>query len=233
MKTPSWFLDELSHAGSEHLDPAYVPQYDRKAGTDPAADMALLREYGLNTAHTLVDLGAGSGTFTLTVAPHCRQVIAVDVSPVMLALVQQKASELGIENITYAQHGFLTYAHQGEQADYIYSRHALHHLPDFWKALALTRIAAYLRTGGILFLRDLIFSCELHELTPVVDAWLAGASTNPEQGWTRAELETHLREEHSTFSWLLEPMLERAGFEIRHIEHDRSRVRSGYVCVKR
>jgi ubiquinone/menaquinone biosynthesis C-methylase UbiE len=195
--------------------------------------VALLRELGLNETHTLVDLGAGTGALALAAAPLCRRVIAVDVSPVMLSRLREKAARGGIENITCVQQGFLTYAHQGDPADFVYSRHALHHLPDFWKALALQRIASILGSGGVLYLRDLVFSCEPGEITPVVEAWLASASMRPDQGWTRPELETHLREEHSTFSWLLEPMLERAGFEIQQVQHDASRVRSAYTCIKR
>src|SRR5262249_41753466 len=30
---PEWVLDELAHAGLEHLDPAYVAEYDRKSPT--------------------------------------------------------------------------------------------------------------------------------------------------------------------------------------------------------
>jgi hypothetical protein len=41
-------------------------------------------------------------------------------------------------------------------------------------------------------------------------AWLSARGR-----WTREQLADHVREEHSTFTWLLEPMLERAGFEIR------------------
>jgi SAM-dependent methyltransferase len=126
----------------------------------------------------------------------------------------------------------LTYEHQGAPADVVYSRNALHHLPDFWKAVTLARIAAMLRPGGVLRLRDLVFSCEPGEADRTVEAWLAGASARPEAGWTRAELETHLREEYSTFSWLLEPMLERAGFAIRSAEFSTSRVYAAYVCVK-
>jgi hypothetical protein len=51
------------------------------------------------------------------------------------------------------------------------------------------------------------------------------------EGWTRAELEAHVRDEHSTFTWLLEPVLERAGFEIR--EAERSSAYAAYVCVRR
>jgi hypothetical protein len=65
MSIPTWFLDEISFAGSEHLDPAYVPGYDRKAGTDPADDLAQLVQLGLESAHTLVDLGAGTGSSLL------------------------------------------------------------------------------------------------------------------------------------------------------------------------
>ena len=232
MNTPSWFLDELAHAGSEHLDPGYVPGYDRKAGTDPADDLDVLRDHGLNETHTLVDLGAGTGTFALAAAPLCRRVIAVDVSPVMLAQLRQRAAQSGIENIAYVQRGFLSYEHQGAPADFVYSRHALHHLPDFWKAIALARIAAMLKTGGILYLRDLVFSFEPHEAEQVIEAWLAAAPEHAEQGWTRAELETHLREEYSTFSWLLEPMIEHAGFAIQSVSHGASRVHSAYTCVR-
>lgn len=233
MATPNWFLDELSHAGEEHLDTNYVPMYDRKAGTDPAAEVAMLREHGLNETHTLVDLGAGTGTFALAVAPFCRYVVAVDVSPVMLAHLRDKAAESEIKNIECVQQGFLSYEHHGEPADFVYSRHALHHLPDFWKALALKRIADMMKPGGVLHIRDLIFSCELGEVEQVIETWLAGAATQLESGWTRSELEIHLRTEYSTFSWLLEPMLQQAGFEIRTVKHGKTRIHSEYTCIKR
>src|SRR5215207_5887736 len=142
METPRWFPDEPAHAGDEHLDPAYVEGYDRKAGTDPAEDVALLRDLGLDGTRTLVDLGAGTGTLALAVAPHCLQVIAVDVSAAMLTLLRAKAERLGVGNVECVRGGFLSYEHRGEPADFVYSRNALHHLPDFWKALALERIAA-------------------------------------------------------------------------------------------
>jgi hypothetical protein len=150
----------------------------------------------------------------------------------MLAHLHQKAAQSGIENIECVQRGFLSYEHQGAPADFVYSRHALHHLPDFWKALALARIAAMMNTGGILYLRDLVFSFEPHEAESVIEKWLSGAPEHPELGWTRAELEMHLREEYSTFSWLLEPMIAHAGFTIQGIDHGASRVHSAYTCIR-
>jgi hypothetical protein len=57
---PVWYLDELAHAGPEHLDPAFVAGYDRKARVDPTDDLAHLRELGLDSASIVIDLGAGT-----------------------------------------------------------------------------------------------------------------------------------------------------------------------------
>jgi ubiquinone/menaquinone biosynthesis C-methylase UbiE len=232
MDLPTWFPDELAHAGNEHLDADYVLGYDRKAGSDPAEDVALLRTLGLNETSTLLDLGAGTGTFTLAVAPFCRRVIAVDVSRAMLTHLEEKAAELGIGNVVCVQAGFLSYEHRGGPVEFVYSRNALHHLPDFWKALALVRIAMILTPGGVLRLRDLLFSFGPREAAAILEAWFARAPTQSELGWTRAELEKDVREEHVTFSWLLEPILARAGFTIREVHHEASRVFSAYTCVK-
>lgn len=227
-----WILDEVAHAGGEHLDPEYVLTYDQKAATDPEQDIARLRALGLNETHTLVDFGAGTGTLALAAAPFCRRVIAVDVSSAMLRSLEQKAHQLGIGNVEVVLGGFLSYEHHGDPADFVYSRHALHHLPDFWKALALQRVAEILRPGGVLHLRDLIYSFDPSEAEEIFEKWLAGAAKSPDLGWTRQELETHIREEYSPFSWLLEPMLERAGFVIQEIYHDPSRLYSEYICIK-
>ena len=232
MTIPSWYLNELAHAGAEHLDTQYVPAYDAKAATDPSGDVQKFRELGLQPAHTLIDFGAGTGTFALAVAPLCRRVVAVDVSPSMLIRLQEKAAQSGITNIECVQAGFLSYEHVGSQADFIYSRHALHHLPDFWKALAFQRMAAMLCPGGTLFLRELLFACELDEVHNVIERWLARANDSPERGWTRTELDQHLRDEYSTFTWLVEPMIERAGFRIHEAHYDQSRIYTAYVCVR-
>lgn len=231
MTLPAWFFDEAAHAGGEHLDPAYVATYDRKAATDPLEDLALLQARGLNESHTLVDLGAGTGTFALAAAPLCRRVIAVDVSPDMLAVLAEKRSHAALTNLEIIRAGFLSYDHRGEPVDVVYSRHALHHLPDFWKALALVRIAAILKPGGVLFLRDLVYAFEPRQIEQAIESWVAGGAPDASLGWTRAELETHVREEFSTFSWLLEPMLERAGFTIEGIQRHGSSY-AAYTCIK-
>ena len=73
---------------------------------------------------------------------------------------------------------------------------------------------------------------DLRDTPQVVGAWLANAPPDGASGWTRAELATHLREEYSTFSWLLEPMIGHAGFAIRAAQHSDSQTHSAYTCIK-
>ena len=54
-----------------------------------------------------------------------------------------------------------------------------------------------------------------------------------EHGWTRDELAEHVRDEHSTFTWLLEAMIERAGFDIIDATYSASGVFARYLCKKR
>ncbi|MFY1692314.1 class I SAM-dependent methyltransferase [Plantactinospora sp. WMMB782] len=230
---PDWWLDELAYAGPEHLDPTYVDGYDRKAGHDPRSDLEILRRHGLAGDATLVDLGAGTGRLTLAAARLCRRVVAVDVSAAMLARLRAEAERAGLANVEVVRAGFLGYHHQGPPADLVYSRHALHQLPDFWKAVALTRVASLLRPGGVLLLRDLVYTFEPAQAAEQLETWLAGAAGSSADGWTRAELATHIRTEYSTFNWLLEPMLERAGFRIVEATPSRDPATyAGYVCVR-
>lgn len=229
---PDWYPNELAHAGPEHLDEAYVAGYDRKAGPESGEDLALLRELGIGERHTLVDFGAGTGSLALAAAPFCRRVVAVDVSPAMLAVMRERAEALRLRNLEVIQAGLLSYQHQGEPAHFVYSRNVLHHLPDFWKVIALERMASMMASGGVLLLRDLVFSFDPAETEEAIEAWLAGAAARAEEGWTRAELEEHVRQEYSTFSWLLEPMLERSGFAIRRAEHSANRIYAAYECVR-
>ena len=223
--TPLWQLDELLHAGTEHLDPVYVAAYDQKSPTDWADELAKLRALGVGATSTVVDLGAGTGAFARALAPFVARVVAADVSEAMVEAMRRQ----GVE----AQHaGFLTYEHEGEPPAAVFSRNALHHLPDFWKAVALERIARLLQPGGVLLLRDIVYSFEPGEADRAIASWLAAATDDPAKGWTADQLAEHVRGEHSTFTWLLEPMLERAGFEIRERWVSPNRAYASYTCLR-
>ena len=225
-----WMLDEVKSAGRENLDAKHASQYDVKEDASALEELALMKRFGLNEQSEVVDIGAGTGQFTLAVASVCTRVVAVDVSPVMLDVLKAKVSESCLPNVEIVQSGFLTYEHQGRQADIVYSRYALHHLPDFWKALALQRLRHIVRTGGVIRLWDVVYNFDPPEAEGRLDEWCATLINDSEDGWTRTDLEEHIRDEHSTFTWLLEPMIERAGFRIEDVVYSPDGIFARYVA---
>lgn len=231
----SWWLDERAHAGREHFDEQHARRYDAKENAQAAEEIRLLQDTGLmGPSCSVVDIGAGSGQFALAAAQVCKRVVAVDVSPVMLARLAEKLDHCAASNVEAVGAGFLTYRHAGEPTDVVYSRYALHHLPDFWKAIALCRIAGILRPGGVLRLWDVVYGFEPADAERRIEAWITQTmAADIEHGWTRAELAEHVRDEHSTFTWLLEAMIERAGFDIVDATYSASGVFARYLCKKR
>jgi FkbM family methyltransferase len=228
--TDALLPDERAGAGRENLDAAHIAGYDARVDTNAADEVALLRRFGLNEQSVAVDLGAGTGQVALALAAACRQVVAVDVSPAMLRHLRDRLARSGVENVDVVEAGFLTYEHQGEPADVVYSRWALHHLTDFWKSVALTRMHDLLAPGGLLRLVDVVFDFEPAEALERLDAWCASAGQGVADGWDRRELEEHVRDEASTYTWLLEPMIERAGFTLESIEHSDDGIFAEYVA---
>ena len=226
-----WRFDEYAHAGDEHLDPAYVEGYERKARYDPIADIARLRARGMDRSSLVVDVGAGTGAFAAAVAPLCRKVVAVDVSPAMCAAIRRRVAEDDLDNVVVLQTGALDYRHDGPPADFVFARNVLHHLPDFWKGIALFNIQSMLRPGGVLRLHDLVFDFEPSAANAAIEHWFEGAASHPSDGFTASELATHVRTEHSTYTWILEGLLMRAGLRI--VERVvRKSVYASYTCVR-
>jgi SAM-dependent methyltransferase len=229
-----WMLDELAHAGPEHLDETFVEGFDRKQGyPDPEADISAFEAHGLGQASAVAEFGAGTGQFAIPAARRFGRVIAVDVSAAMLAALRAKAESAGrggLPGLECVRGGFLSYS-PAAPVDGVYTRNALHQLPDFWKAVALRRIADMLRPGGVLRLRDLIYDFAPAEADAVFAGWFAAAAADPAAGYTAADYAEHIRTEHSTFRWLLEPMLAATGFQITDVSYER-RLYGAYTCVK-
>ncbi len=231
--TPGWLLDELANAGRENLDPAHVERYDGKMDARAAEEVELLRSRGLDASSVVVELGCGTGQFALAAAPLCRRMVAVDVSPHMRETLRRKRDDADLGNVEIVDAGFLTYEHTGDRADFVYSRYALHHLPDFWKVMALRRVHAMLRPGGVFRLWDVAYHFGPDEVDERVEAWCAPFGDEVEGDWARWELEEHVRDEHSTFTWLLEPMFDRTGFDIEAADYSADGFDARYVLRSR
>ena len=212
-------IDEVASAGRENLDVAHVERYDGKMDSRALDEVALLRSAGLGASSIVVDVGSGTGQFALAVAKTCQRVVAVDVSPVMIERLRSKAHEAAVHNVEVVTGGFLTYDQTGDPADVVYSRYALHHLPDFWKVMALRRAHSMLRSGGVFRLWDVAYNFDVDEAHDRIEAWCAPFGDEVDGDWARWELEEHVRDEHSTFTWLLEAMILRTGFIIESADY--------------
>ena len=230
---PAWFYNEFQQVGVDFEDRVQVETYDyNQRSSSEQAERKLIEWLGISAGHTVIDLGAGTGTFAIQACKAGACVHVVDVSPTMLAYAQKKAGAANAENLKFHHAGFLTYEHQGNPADFIVTKSAFHHLPDFWKMVGLLRMASMLKVGGILYLRDVVFSFNPSDYGSRIDAWIERVTNPAGEGFTVSDFETHVSEEYSTFAWIMEGMLTRAGFEIEQADYLTPEY-AQYVCRTR
>ncbi len=228
-----WQYDEMKHVGTDYSSEAEVEAYDRRMSTIrdvPAETQEISSSLELSMDDTLIEFGSGTGEFAAEISGQCRLVYAVDISPVMLAYAEKKARSRGRSNIRFINAGFLNYRHDGTPLDAVVTQLALHHLPDFWKQIALLKMSGLLKPGGKLYLRDVVFSLKLEKYEATVNHVLDYFSKA--SGDDMAEkFSNHVRNEYSTFDWVMEEMLYRAGFDIERADYG-DNFMAAYVCRK-
>ncbi|MCW5557231.1 MAG: class I SAM-dependent methyltransferase [Verrucomicrobiae bacterium] len=232
MSTPNWHYDEMKHIGVSFDDPVVVARYDARQRSDLEADRRDASDWGIHEGHVLIEYGPGTGSFVLAAAERGAFVKAVDISAPMLSYARRQLQQAGlVDRGEFVHAGFLTYEHRGELADFVVSQFAFHHLPDFWKSIALDRIFSQLKEGGRFILRDVVFSFPPSEYSQRIQAWIDSVSSTTGNGWSRSDFEMHVRDEYSTYAWILEEMLRRTGFRIERAEQA-TPTQGLYVCSK-
>lgn len=212
MTFPDWWYDDARQVGLDFEDEAQVATYDARQGGSAERDRRLLARLGLSPGMAMADIGCGTGILVCEAARICRNAVGIDVSGAMLAAATARAGDLLGQGLSFQRAGFLSFEAADRTFDLITSKNTLHHLPDFWKALAFARIHAALRPGGRFYLRDVMFDAPPHRLAETVEAWIGWLEANT--GYSREEGASHVREEHSTFAWVIERLLVDSGFRI-------------------
>ena len=210
---PPWVFTEFDPVGVDLDSAASVQAYDDNQGTTIAKDDELLDRLSVGEGTVLVDFGTGTGSLPVRAALRGAEAHAVDVSENMISFARQHA-EANAVSLHHHHAGFLSYEHERGSVDVVTSRSALHQLPDTWKQAALNKVAAMLRPGGNFYLWDAMWSFEAKEVSTQLPAWISTMAKPPGEGFTKEMFETHVREEFSTFSWILEGMIERAGMVV-------------------
>ena len=232
-KIPAWYYDEFKFSGVDFTKIEEVAAYDtmHKNLRDYArTSEAIINGLNLNSNSTVIDLGCGTGAFALHAADKCRTIYAVDVSLTMLEYCRKQAEQKGITNIVYCHSGLLSYEHSGELADAVVCVAVLHHLPDLWKQVALTRCYDMLKPGGKLLLFDIVFPSDKDRLQQDIDKWINSIETIAGARMGQEAI-IHVKNEFSTYDWIMEGLIKRSGFNISSADYSND-VQVTYICTK-
>jgi ubiquinone/menaquinone biosynthesis C-methylase UbiE/biotin operon repressor len=127
------------------------------------------------------DLGIGDGQVTLMLAEAAESVTAVDLSPSMLAQLQQRANAAGLNNIETVEGDIDDLPLEDEYFDVVIMSQALHHSEQ--PRRALTEAVRILAPGGRLLVIDLLAHNE---------EWVREKHQDRQQGFTERKLTTLL-----------------------------------------
>lgn len=144
------------------------------------------------------------------------EVDAIDISPAMLALAEIYARDRKAPVRTQSA-GLLSFSYQPESYDLIVSEFTLHHLPDFWKAVAMSRIYRALKPGASFYLRDIVYVSMPDAVDRDVEQWADFQTNNHD--FSRESVMAHMRDEYSTFGWVMERMLTDVGFTLVSVDY--------------
>ena len=101
-----------------------------------------------------LDLGCGGGHVSFTLAPHCGEVIAYDLSVAMLAAVATVSATRGLPNVRTIQGAAEHLPFVDAAFDFAATRYSTHHWRDVPAALKETR--RVLRPGGSMMVMDTV-----------------------------------------------------------------------------
>lgn len=212
MEATDWQWDEMQQVGTDYTNVKEISAYDDRMATFrnvDAENRGLLDMLALPAGAAVMEIGCGTGRFARAAAAAGLETTAIDVSAGMLEYVTQQAKASGLPEIATQHAGFLTMDFPPSRFDAAVSGAALHHLPDAWKLVALRNIARALKPRGQLILYDVVFSLADGDAPEdCFERFAAGYAG------MRKEAAQHVAREFSTYDWILEGLLSRAGFEI-------------------
>src|SRR5581483_1302162 len=100
----------------------------------------------------VLDISTGAGHTALTFAPYVARVIAVDLTPEMLATARKLAEQRGITNIEFKPADAHALPFEDNTFDLVTNRIALHHYSDARQAIAdMVRVC---KSGGLIGFTD-------------------------------------------------------------------------------
>ena len=113
---------------------------------------SILDRVPLDRGVTIVDFGAGTGLLSERIAPHVGKIVAIDVSPSMIAKLMEKKKSMPCE-LELLQMDLSHEEYRGDRVDGIISSMTLHHIEDV--PALFGKFRRMLKPGGFLALCDI------------------------------------------------------------------------------
>lgn len=139
MSSETW--DERAAEWDEHKD-THVYASQAFGGLGPV----VLEHLGSWAGLRVLDFGAGTGLLTAKIAPKCREVVALDLAPKMIELLDAKAATQGWDNVSSFAGPLASWTNTAP-FDLIVASSVCSFLPDF--PAELLRLSSMLRKGGL------------------------------------------------------------------------------------
>ncbi len=139
--------------GSDHGDPRFWDRIARKYAGDKIKDMA---GYGrtlertrhfLHSTDTVLELGCGTGSTALTLAPHMSRIVATDASSEMIAIARERAAAQNCPNADFAIATPDSVSWPDASFDAVLAFNLLHLLAA--RAVAFAQVHRLLKPGGV------------------------------------------------------------------------------------
>lgn len=175
------FSDEIESIFWKKLASRYTVEYNLNNDTDKIANK-LYELLGKN--NNILEIGCGTGNFTILMAEYSKEILGIDFSSDMLFELEKKLLNKTNVNIELLQSKWEDYSDK-KQYDYIVSVNSLYRISDIKNALIkMNEIAIkgviLIRTIQQPFLADLYDNCNLkyqkcldYELLPII-LWKMG-----------------------------------------------------------
>lgn len=226
------FFDEFTQVGVDYSNLKKVSEYEKDMSFRDFENEAqtIFKLLNLQSEHVLLEYGCGTGNFTIRASERCKQVYAIDVSKQMIHFAKQRAEEENRKNIQFIHSGLLHYNHTGERVDAVVCDTVMHHIPDFWKQIALSNIYNVLKKDGHFYLADQIYSFSFENYQEKLNEWIDFNYNRSKSDCFRNDVKMSIQHEFSTFNWIIEKMLKNVGFTFEKVSC--SDCFSCYICIK-
>ena len=140
---------ELESRGKMHkFDPKNLDKLDNPKRRESMPPLEILKKFGIGEAGTLLDIGSGTGYFTLAAAEILKNgnAIGLDIMDEMIQVATSRS--LGMNNIEYRKSEEYSFPVEDKSVEYVFISNVLHEIED--KVKYLNEIIRVLKPKGAL-----------------------------------------------------------------------------------